>query len=87
LSGDWRGIETEDRREPITHNNPLIGERNWWAGREIGGGREEREEGPGIRKREGREREGNRPGGPEESDWERRERGGSSSQASVDFSL
>jgi hypothetical protein len=97
-SGDWRnwtrevrGIKREDREEPITHSNRLI-ERNWRAAREIGGGREEREEGAGREiggQGQGKEREeieGNRPGGPGESDWERRERGGSSSQASGDSS-
>jgi hypothetical protein len=59
---NWRGIETEDREEPITHSNPLIGEKlvgwegNWGRERRERGGSREGNWGPGTREREGRER-------------------------------
>jgi hypothetical protein len=70
-----RGIEREDREEPITHSNRLIEREIGGLGGKLGAG-EKREEGAGREigardKGKRGKREGNRPG---ESGWERRER-------------
>jgi hypothetical protein len=96
---DWRnwvrevrGIEREDREEPITNSNRLIEREVGGLGEKLGAGekRERREQGEIFggqgQGKEREEREGNRPRGSGESDWERRERGGSSSQGSGDSS-
>jgi hypothetical protein len=75
-----RGIEREDRDEPpITHSNRLIEIEIGMLGGKLGARekRQRREHGGKLGasdKGKRGKRGGNRPGGPGESDWERRER-------------
>jgi hypothetical protein len=83
-----RGIEREDREEPITHSNRLIEREIGGLGGKLGAGekKERREQGGKLGARDKGKRGKRERGTDQGNQIGREERGGSSSQASGDSS-